>query len=121
MRFVLRSLAQSPGFTFVSILTVALGIASVTAIYSVANAVIFRPLPFREEQSLAWIWSTRPDRDRAFFSIPHFLDLKGASTTTADLAAVTPQGITVAGLGEPERVQGWRVTANLFEVLGTEA
>src|SRR6187402_1053963 len=116
MRFVLRSLAQSPGFTFVSILTVALGIASVTAIYSVANAVIFRPLPFRAEESLAWIWSTRPDRDRAFFSIPHFFDLKTANTTATDLAAITPLGISISGLGEAERVLGWRVSPNLFSV-----
>jgi len=121
MKFALRSLAKSPGFALVSILTVALGIGSVTAIYSVANAVIFRPLPFRDEQSLAWIWSTRPDRDRAFFSIPHFLDLRRANTTTADLAAITPQGMNVSGLGEPERVPGWRVSTNLFELLGTQA
>lgn len=121
MKFALRSLAKSPGFALVSILTVALGIASVTAIYSVANAVIFRPLPFHDDQSLAWIWSTRPDRDRAFFSIPHFLDLKRANTTTADLAAITPQAMSVSGLGEPERVLGWRVSTNLFELLGTQA
>jgi predicted permease len=121
MKFALRSLAKSPGFALVSILTVALGIGSVTAIYSVANAVIFRPLPFHDEQSLAWIWSTRPDRDRAFFSIPHFLDLRRANTTTADLAAITPQGMNVSGLGEPERVPGWRVSPNLFELLGTQA
>lgn len=121
MKPALRSLARSPVFALVSVLTVALGIASVTAIYSVANAVVFRPLPFQAEESLAWVWSTRPDRDRAFFAIPHFLDLKRANTTTVDIAAITPLGVTVSGLGETERVSGWRVTANLFPLLGTAA
>jgi putative ABC transport system permease protein len=118
MTHAFRSLAKSPGFTAVAVFTVAVGIASATAIYSVANAVVFRPLPFRDEASLAWIWSTRPDRDRAFFSIPDFQDLQRANTTTADLAAITPLGFNLTGLGEPERVLGWRVTANLFSLLG---
>ena len=121
MKTVFRSLAGSPGFALVSIITVALGIASVTAIYSVAHAVVIRPLPFRAEESLAWVWSTRPDRDRAFFSIPQFQELKAANTTTADLAAITPLGFSVTGLGEPERVSGWRVTGNLFPLLGVKA
>ncbi|HUR58139.1 MAG TPA: ABC transporter permease [Opitutaceae bacterium] len=120
MRHTLRMLAKSPGFAAVAIVTVALGIASATAIYSVASAVVFRPLPFHDEERLAWIWSTRPDRDRAFFSVPDFLDLKRANTTTADLAAITPVGYNVTGLGEPERVLGWRVSANLFSVLGAQ-
>ncbi|MBA4138311.1 MAG: hypothetical protein C0518_13445 [Opitutus sp.] len=121
MKSFLRLFARAPGFALVSILTVALGIGSVTAIYSVARAVVFRPLPFADEDSLAWVWSTRPDRDRAFFSIPHFQELKATNTSTVDLAAITPLGITVTGFSEPERVQGWLVTPNLFPLLGTEA
>ncbi|MEY2880738.1 MAG: hypothetical protein RLZZ15_3118 [Verrucomicrobiota bacterium] len=120
LRFALRSLGKSPGFASVAILTVALGLASATAIFSVARAVVFRPLPFKDESSLAWIWSTRPDRDRAFFSIPDLLDLKRTNQSTLDLAAITPFGATLTGLGEPERVPGWRVTANLFPLLGTQ-
>ncbi len=114
----LRSLQKSPGFALVAILTVALGIASVSAVYSVARAVLFRPLPFQDESTLVWIWSTRPDRDRAFFSIANFLDLKQANTSMEGLAAVTPLGASISGLAEPERVSGWRVTADLFPVLG---
>jgi predicted permease len=121
LRFAWRSLAKSPGFAAVAVLTVTLGLASATAIYSVAHAVVFRPLPVRDESRLAWIWSTRPDRAHAFFSVPHFLDLRRANTTTADLAAITPLGFNLTGLGEPERVLGWRVTANLFPLLGTGA
>ena len=120
LRFALRTLLKSSGFSLVAVLTVAIGIASVTLVYSVANAVIFRPLPYKDESSLVWIWSTRPDRDRAFFSIPDFLDLKSTNQTTVGLAAIMPMGITVTGDGEPERVNGWRVTANLFSLLGTE-
>ncbi len=118
LRFALRSLAKSPGFTSVAIFTVALGLGSATAIYSVANAVVFRPLPFKDESSLAWIWSTRPDRDRAFFSIPAFLELKRDSHSLVDVAAISPRGATLTGLGEPERVLGWDVTPNLFALLG---
>lgn len=120
-RFALRRLRRSPAFALVAIVTVALGIGSATAIYSVASAVVFRPLPFPDEERLVWIWSTRPDRDRAFFSIPNFLDLRRDATTTADLAAITPATVNVTGLGEPEQVPGWRVTPNLFSVLGVEA
>jgi putative ABC transport system permease protein len=118
LRHTLRSLGKAPGFAAVAIITVALGIASATAIYSVANAVVFRPLPFKDEERLAWIWSTRPDRDRAFFSVPDFLDLRQANISTVDLAAITPVGYNLTGSGEPERVLGWRVSANLFSVLG---
>src|SRR5882724_4228289 len=120
LRHAIRSLRQSPGFLALAVLTVALGIGAATAIFSVANAVVFRPLPFQDESNLAWIWSTRPDRDRAFFSIPDLLDLKRENRTTTDLAALTPIGITVTGEGEPERVTGWRATANLFSVLGAK-
>ncbi len=120
LRHAFRSLRRSPGFLLLSLLTVAIGIGASTLIYAVASAVVFRPLPFQDESSLVWIWSTRPDRDRAFFSIPDFLDLKRENKTTADLTAITPIGITLTGDGEPERVGGWRVTANLFSVLGGE-
>jgi putative ABC transport system permease protein len=113
-----RVLAKSPGFSIVVVLTVALGIASVTAIYSVADAVVFRPLPVRDEANVAWVWSTRPDRDSAFFSIPNFLDLQRDNRTTAGFAPVTPLGFSLTGLGEAERVSGWRTTAALFPLLG---
>lgn len=121
LKLAVRSLRRSPGFAIVAAITVALGVGSATAIYSVADAVVFRPLPFRDESSLAWVWSTRPDRDRAFFSVPDLLDLRRDTQTVADLAAISPLGVNLTGLGEPERVQGWRVTANLFSLLGTKA
>lgn len=120
LTFALRGFRKSPGFAAVAILTVALGIGAATAIYAVANAVVFRPLPFKDEARLAWIWSTRPDRDRAFFSIPDFLDLQRDATTTAEIAAITPLAFNLTGIGEPERALGWRVTPNLFALLGAE-
>jgi len=114
----LRTLGRSPGFSLVVVLTVALGIASVTAIYSVADAVVFRPLPVRDEANVAWVWSTRPDRDSAFFSIPNFLDLQRDNRSTIGFAPVTPLGFSLTGLGEAERVSGWRTTAALFPLLG---
>lgn len=121
LRFAARALRRAPGFSLACLLTIALGLGSTAAIYAVAEAVVFRPLPFPEESRLAWIWSTRPDRDRAFFSIPDFLDLQRANESLAGLAAVTPLGFHLTGRGEPERVHGWRVTPNLFAVLGTSA
>ncbi len=121
LRHALRSLRRSPAFLTLTLFTVAIGIGASTLIYAVASAVVFRPLPFQDEAHLYWVWSTRPDRDRAFFSIPDFLDLKRENRTTADMAAITPIGITLTGVGEAERVPGWRVTANLFSVLGSKA
>ncbi len=121
LRYAARSLARTPGFSLAAILVLALGIGANVAIWSVTRAVLLRPLPFREPETLAWIWATRVDRDRAFYSIPNFLDTRAASAGFRELAGFTPWSPTLAGetkTDEPERLTAIRVTGNAFDLLG---
>lgn len=121
LRYAIRTLFRSPGFAAASILILALGIGANTAIFSVMRAVLLRPLPFREPERLAWVWSTRVDRDRAFYSIPNFRDTVSSARSFEGLAAFTPWGPTLSGDGEPERLSAVRVTGNAFSLLGAGA
>ena len=121
LRYAIRTLVRSPGFAAASISILALGIGANTAIFSVMRAVLLRPLPFRAPEGLAWVWSTRVDRDRAFYSIPNFRDTETAARSFEELAAFTPWGPTLSGDGEPERLSAVRVTGNAFRLLGSSA
>ena len=118
LRYAVRTLFRSPGFAAASILILALGIGANTAIFSVVRAVLLRPLPFREPDRLAWVWATRVDRDRAFYSIPNFRDTRAGARAFEDLAGFSPWGPTLSGEPEPERLSAIRVTGNAFALLG---
>ena len=121
LNYALRVLAKRPVFALVAILTLAVGIGANTAIFSVVNAVLLRQLPFKNPGKLVWVWSTRTDRDRAFFSIPDFLDYKERSQRVEELAAFANWGASLTGTAEAERFQGVRITSNAFQLLGVEA
>src|SRR5215813_3352672 len=87
VRYALRGLAQKPGFTIAVILTLALGIGANTAIFSVVNAVVLRPLPFAEPEHLVWLWDTQPQLPTAPASLPDFLDWKEQNRSFEQLAA----------------------------------
>jgi len=121
LRHAARSLARTPGFSLAAILVLALGIGANVAIFSVTRAVLLRPLPFREPETLTWIWATRVDRDRAFYSIPNFLDTREAARGFGELAGFTPWSPTLTGGDEPERLTAIRATGNAFGLLGSAA
>ena len=121
LRHAARTLSRSPGFAAASILILALGIGANTAIFSVVRAVLLRPLPFREPRSLAWVWATRVDRDKAFYSIPNFRDTRAQARSFRDLAGFSPWGPTLSGEPEPERLSAVRVTGNALSVLGVRS
>jgi putative ABC transport system permease protein len=114
-------LLKRPGFTLVAVLTLALGIGANTAIFSMVNAVLLRELPLKNPEQLVWIWSTRTDRDKAFFSIPNFIDYRDQNQTLAQMAAFANWGANLTERGDPARLQGIRLTPNAFEMLGVEA
>ncbi|HXM30617.1 MAG TPA: ABC transporter permease, partial [Xanthobacteraceae bacterium] len=118
VRFGLRSLGKSPGFTAVALLTLALGIGANTAIFSVIHSVMLRPLPCREPGQLVKIW---PERPRVSVSKAAYLDLKNGARSFESIAAYSNWGFTVTGSGEPAKLEGARVTANLFPLLGVDA
>jgi putative ABC transport system permease protein len=119
-RHGLRVLRRSPGFTAVALLTIALGIGANTAIFSLINAVLLRPLPFADPERLVIVWE-----DSTFVGFPHntpaaanYADIKAQSRTLEDLAALDWRSFNLTGDGEPERVEANGVTANLLPLLG---
>jgi putative ABC transport system permease protein len=118
LKFALRQLRKSPGFTLVAVLTLTLGIGANTAIFSVVNAVLLRPFAFAQPEKLIWIYSQMPDSARLNFTLPEFRDYRDQSTLLEGLAAVGSYNTTLVDRSEAERVQGVRVSANIFQVLG---
>jgi len=114
-------LIKHRGFTAAAVLTLALGIGANTAIFSVVNAVLLRQLPFRQPDQLLWIWSVRTDRDKAFFSIPDFIDFRDRNQTLDQISGMAYWGANLTGAGDPERVQGVRMSAYAFQMLGADA
>ena len=116
LSYAVRRLRQAPGFTLVAVATLALGIGATSAIFSVVNAVLLRPLPFPEPDRLvrvAQTWKGRP----AVYSPQNFLDVAAQSTSFAVLAAIDTSGVTLTGQGAAARLEGAEVSASFFDVL----
>jgi putative ABC transport system permease protein len=115
-------LAQKPGFAAAAVLALALGIGANSAIFSVVNAVLLRSLPYEEPNQLLIVQSTRrQDSGRSgSSSYPDFADLKSQNQVFDDMAAFRSKGLTLTGAGEPERLEGARVSASFFPLLGVK-
>jgi putative ABC transport system permease protein len=121
-RFALRTLAKNPGFTIVAVLTLALGIGANTAIFSVVNGVLLRPLPYPDPMRIVQIWPTSTAEARSSMAPADFLDFQRDNHTLLKLAGYRDDALTIAGTeGGPVRVQGALVTADYFDVFGTPA
>ena len=119
--YSVRSLRKRPAFSLLIVLVLAVAIAANSSIFSIVNAVILKPLSFKEPDQLVWIWAQRKTVSRAFFSIPNFIDTRDQNQTLAEVApfAIWPANLT--GQGEAERLQGVRMSANAMQMLGVEA
>ena len=120
LRYGLRTLLKNPGFTIVAVTALALGIGANSAIFSVVNAVLLRPLPFKNPEQLVMVWenATHAGFPKNTPSPPNFLDWQRQNTVFTGMAAMAERSFNLTGVGEPERLDGRRVSANLFEVLG---
>jgi putative ABC transport system permease protein len=122
IRYGLRMLLKTPGFSVLAIITLALGIGANTAIFSVLNAVVLRPLPFPEAESLVRVGQGSrgaPNAERGSFSFPDFKDLRSQTQTFSAVAAFLNSGSMLgADTQEPERVFGADVTPEYFAVMG---
>src|SRR5688500_10913192 len=120
IRFGLRMLLKSPSISIVATIALALGIGANTAIFSVVNAVLLRPLPFPNPDSLASVFETDQQRgyNRGSHSYPNFFDLRDQNTVFERVASYYSGDFIMTGSGEPARVQGAVVTADLFPLLG---
>jgi putative ABC transport system permease protein len=123
LRYALRTLLKNPGFTIIAVIAVALGIGANSAIFSVVNAVLLRPLPFKNPEQLVMVWenATHLGFPKNTPSPLNFLDWQRQNTVFTGMAAMAERSFNLTGVGEPERLDGRRVSANLFDLLGVPA
>ena len=120
VRYGLRMLAKNPGFTTVAVLTLALGIGANTAIFSVVNAVLLCPLPYKDSNRLVWLSETdlRERLGDMGVSPPTFLDWRSQAWSFEALSAYSEGDFVVTGRGEPEKITSAAVSGNFFALLG---
>ncbi|HLL70265.1 MAG TPA: ABC transporter permease [Pyrinomonadaceae bacterium] len=119
LRYGFRMLMKSPGFTFVAVVALALGIGANSAIFSVVNAVLLRPLPFKEPERLVILWEKSETQDTSV-AYPNFLDWRDENKTFEQITAYRRDSFNLTGAGEPERLAGRLVTGNFFQTLGVQ-
>jgi hypothetical protein len=121
LRYALRHLGRSPAFALGAVTTLALGIGANSAIYSVMNAALFRPVLYRDPGRLILAWTGDPEQVSFYsFSYPRFEFFRNRLSGVVDLAAYDDEIVTITDQGEPERIEGGRVSANFFSVLGVK-
>ena len=119
LRYAVRSLVKSPGFTAVAVLTLALGIGANMAMFSVADSVLFARLPFRDPDRVLSVNLRQPNGNPNIFSTPDFLEWRQNSTLLAHMGAFVPRSANLAALGEvPEHIDGGNASSEIFGVLG---
>ncbi len=119
LRFAFRLLKKSPAFTTVAILTLALGIGANSALFSIVNAVILRPLPYPNPEQLITLRESKPNFSTGSISLPNFLDWQKENRTFASMAAMRGgYGVTLTGLGDAEQLNTMLLTSGFFEQLG---
>jgi putative ABC transport system permease protein len=120
LKYGIRMLIKHPGFTVVAVLTLALGIGANSAIFSVVNAVLLRPLQFREPEQLVKLWETLPQQGlTGTASAPNFLDWREQNQVFTELSAYETANFSLQGKDQPERILGVSATAGFFDVLST--
>jgi predicted permease len=123
LRHAIRFLLATPGLTAAAVLSLALGIGANTAIFSVASALLLRPLPYAEPDRLAILWNRSPGLGIAedWFSTAQYFDIKRSASSFEEVAAAIGSNVNLTGDGEPERVGAVRVTSNLLTAIGARA
>ena len=117
-KFAIRMLAKSPGFTLVAVLTLALGIGANTAIFSVVNAVLLRPLPFRDSSQLVLMRETYKGVGNVSVSYPNFLDWRQQSHSFSAMAVINNVAFNLSGVAQPENIGGYAVSPNFLALVG---
>ncbi|MFY9552744.1 MAG: ABC transporter permease, partial [Thermoanaerobaculia bacterium] len=122
-RYAVRALRKSPGFAVATILTLGLGIGANTAIFSVVNALLLEPLPYRDSSRLVFVWSdmTEAGYPRAPLSGPELADLRQRARQFTGFGAIWANSAALNGEGDPEQVRVGLVTPDFFSVLGADA
>jgi predicted permease len=118
LRYAVRLLTQSPGFTAIAVLTLALGIGATTALFSVVNGVLLNPLAYPHSEQLFVLYARIAGLDSAPIEYPNFLDWQRDSRSFASMAAYRSEDYNFIGNGEGERLSGYMVSASFFDTLG---
>jgi hypothetical protein len=121
LRYAFRTLRRQPTFTFVAIVTLALGIGANTAIFSVIKTVVLNPLPYASPEKIAILWEVNPDGNQGPVSVPTFEDWKREAKSFESLTAYRHVDYSFKGTGDPQNVPAVKATADLFNVLKSQA
>jgi putative ABC transport system permease protein len=121
-RYALRQLLRQPGFTILAVVALALGIGANTVLFSAVNTLFLRPLSYPQPQQLVRVWGSFPERglDRANVSWPRYSAWRDQQQSFTDFSAQSFTGFTLTGRGDPENLNGVRVTENFFRTLGVQ-
>src|SRR5260370_16064114 len=120
IRYGLRMLGKNPGFTAVVVLTLALGIGANTALFSIVNGVLLKPLPFEQPDRLVSLYTRTPEFSRASISYPNFLDWRRDNHSFSAMAAFRGENFNLSGIGDAQRVSANMVSAEFFPTLGVK-
>ncbi|HKX29847.1 MAG TPA: ABC transporter permease, partial [Blastocatellia bacterium] len=119
LRYGARMLLKSPGFTATAVVALALGIGANSAIFSVINALLLRPLPYSDPDKLVQIWETdvQHAKNTVEASYPNFADWRDQNQVFEQIAGYSARGYTLTGVAEPERIQGAIISSSFFPML----
>jgi hypothetical protein len=119
LRYAARTQVKNPAFTIVAVIALALGIGANTAIFSVVNTVLLRPLPYKDPDRLVLVWedNTKQGYPRDTPTAANFIDWRDQNQVFEGMAAFTPDNFNLTGIGDPERLQGRRISASVFQML----
>lgn len=118
LRFAFRMIRRNPGFAAVVVITLGLGIGANTAVFSVINTVLLRPLPYDEPDRMTLVWTNfGPDLPQNWISGPEFVEMREFNNTFEDIAVAVPSTVAFTGDGEPVQVPTGLVSGNMFDVL----
>src|SRR5262249_33045326 len=114
-----RLLGRSPGFAVAAVMSLALGIGANTAIFSVADAFLLKPLPYLDASGLTMVMEMAPKQNEFWNEVApaNFIDWRNQNTSFEEMAASEWNDMSLTGVGEPERIQGFLVSANFFRAL----
>ncbi|MDQ3175351.1 MAG: ABC transporter permease, partial [Acidobacteriota bacterium] len=118
LRYAVRALLKNPSFALIAIVTLALGIGANTAIFSIVNAVLLRPLKYPDPEQLVLVTDTQPPSDETPADYAEYLDWREQAQIFQHLAAYFNTTFTLTGLGDPQQLWGARISANTLPTLG---
>jgi predicted permease len=120
VKYGVRTLAKSPGFTAIAVLTLALGIGANTAIFSVVNGVLLSPLPYHHPDQLVIVWQKNPQGRNIAPSYPDLQDWRHNTHSFEGIAALTWNTYDLTNPGSPEHLDGWQISSGFFRTLGVD-